>query len=341
MFLYFCQDVEAWLAQDDRNVAAIHCKAGKGRTGVMITAFLMYAKEWEEPEDAMSFYGFARTNNQKGITIPSQRSFIFYWDKILKSTSQFETQAAVARRTSILANASDGVVSPDEKALIKSQVSSLKDDGEMDDTDSEGEGEGGAAAAAAEAAAAAAAVEEQLAQLLSLKEEGHLSQAEYDEAVKHVEAAKQEAAEAGAAVGGSGGGGQTASPPPPPEAGAAGGGEVAAAAAAEAAEDSPDEDEEVDDDDGKSGSGSMIKMMKGFGFGKKKKGLAKTAEVATPKEMEPLMDRAWNDRNRAEPCVYYHDFLHICPHPFFPLSFSRIITYVIILLSFLLIVHFA
>ena len=83
----------------------------------------------------------------------------------------------------------------------------------------------------------------------------------------------------------------------------------------------------LDDDDGKSGSGSMIKMMKGFGFGKKKKGLAKTAEVATPKEMEPLMDRAWNDRNRAEPYVYYHVFLHICPHPFFPLCFSRIIAY--------------
>jgi len=34
------------------------------------------------PEDAMAFYGFARTNNQKGITIPSQRTFIYYWHKV-------------------------------------------------------------------------------------------------------------------------------------------------------------------------------------------------------------------------------------------------------------------
>jgi hypothetical protein len=36
------------------------------------------------------------------------------------------------------------------------------------------------------------------------------------------------------------------------------------------------------------------------GFGKKK-GLTKTASVAAPKMIDPLMDRSWNDRNRSEP----------------------------------------
>ena len=88
MFLPYCQDVCQWLDSNPQNVVAIHCKAGKGRTGVMICAYLLYVGEWEDPYDCMQFYGFARTNDQKGVTIPSQRRFICYFAELCRTGNQ-------------------------------------------------------------------------------------------------------------------------------------------------------------------------------------------------------------------------------------------------------------
>lgn len=39
---HFCADAADWLAQHPHNVVVVHCKAGKGRTGLMICCLLMY-----------------------------------------------------------------------------------------------------------------------------------------------------------------------------------------------------------------------------------------------------------------------------------------------------------
>ncbi|EFJ08336.1 hypothetical protein SELMODRAFT_132165, partial [Selaginella moellendorffii] len=77
----FCESVEDWLLQDPRNVAVIHCKAGKGRTGLMVCAYLVY--KGMPAEEALQLYGSRRTYNNQGVTIPSQRRYVRYWSKIL------------------------------------------------------------------------------------------------------------------------------------------------------------------------------------------------------------------------------------------------------------------
>ena len=39
--------MDAWLLKDPRNVCAVHCKAGKGRTGTVICAYFAYASQFD------------------------------------------------------------------------------------------------------------------------------------------------------------------------------------------------------------------------------------------------------------------------------------------------------
>lgn len=46
----FCENVQEWMDRDKRNVIAIHCKGGKGRTGTMICTWLVHCGVFDEAQ---------------------------------------------------------------------------------------------------------------------------------------------------------------------------------------------------------------------------------------------------------------------------------------------------
>ncbi|GAU19820.1 hypothetical protein TSUD_170470 [Trifolium subterraneum] len=65
MIKAFCESVDAWLAKDPKNIAVIHCMAGKGRTGLMVSSYLTYCGM--SADEALQLYADRRTTNNEGI----------------------------------------------------------------------------------------------------------------------------------------------------------------------------------------------------------------------------------------------------------------------------------
>lgn len=96
-----CEDMHVWLRRGEqpggvdggsvRNpVAAVHCKAGKGRTGTVIAAYLLRAGEFDDVDDALAYYAHCRTLNGKGVTIPSQVRYVHYYGRWFDSDMYHE-----------------------------------------------------------------------------------------------------------------------------------------------------------------------------------------------------------------------------------------------------------
>ena len=84
LLIEVCRSIEAFLDADDDNVVAVHCKAGKGRTGMrlrecfemqilhicagtVIAAFLLYNGDFTNAADSLNYFGMARTVSAFGM----------------------------------------------------------------------------------------------------------------------------------------------------------------------------------------------------------------------------------------------------------------------------------
>ena len=81
----FCHHLSTFLGESPENVSAIHCKAGKGRTGTIISAWMVYNHMYDTAEEAMHHFAITRTHDSKGVTIPSQKRYVKYTEMWVKN----------------------------------------------------------------------------------------------------------------------------------------------------------------------------------------------------------------------------------------------------------------
>ncbi|XP_055982345.1 phosphatidylinositol 3,4,5-trisphosphate 3-phosphatase TPTE2-like [Sorex fumeus] len=85
--LVFCMEVKKWLAEDNENIVAVHCKGGKGRTGTMICAYLLAGEIFLTAEESLFYFGERRTDKTtstkfQGVETPSQSRYVTYFESV-------------------------------------------------------------------------------------------------------------------------------------------------------------------------------------------------------------------------------------------------------------------
>lgn len=78
----FANSAKAWLEEDPKHVVNMHCKAGKGRAGLMSCVLLVRVGAAQSAKEALDLYDRERVTNNKGLTVTSQRKFVMLYEMI-------------------------------------------------------------------------------------------------------------------------------------------------------------------------------------------------------------------------------------------------------------------
>lgn len=84
MLCSIVKTMDRFLSQDSANVVAVHCLAGRGRTGTVIAAYLLYIHAFETPKEALDYFAEKRSSKCIGVIGPSQIRYVEYFHRMMQ-----------------------------------------------------------------------------------------------------------------------------------------------------------------------------------------------------------------------------------------------------------------
>ncbi|TDH68530.1 hypothetical protein CCR75_001433 [Bremia lactucae] len=79
----FCEEAAAWLYENENHVVVLHCKAGKGRAGMMACMLLLRMGFSSSATEAIELYNRERVHDRCGLTVQSQKKWVNYYAALL------------------------------------------------------------------------------------------------------------------------------------------------------------------------------------------------------------------------------------------------------------------
>ncbi|XP_029990735.1 tensin-2-like isoform X2 [Sphaeramia orbicularis] len=83
-----CKAMETWLTSDPQNVVVLHCKGNKGKTGVIVAAYMHYSKISAGADQALTTLAMRKFCEDKVSSSlqPSQNRYVYYFGGLLSGT---------------------------------------------------------------------------------------------------------------------------------------------------------------------------------------------------------------------------------------------------------------
>ncbi|KAK3557070.1 hypothetical protein QTP70_024455 [Hemibagrus guttatus] len=98
-----CKTMEGWLNSDPRNVVVLHCKGNRGKTGVIIAAYMHFSKISAGADHALTTIAMRKFCEDKisSSLQPSQNRYIYYFSGLLSGAIKINSSSLLLQQVHI------------------------------------------------------------------------------------------------------------------------------------------------------------------------------------------------------------------------------------------------